>query len=134
MSSITPEIITAVIARHFLYYDYRRSTKTGRNDHKCEPCKHMDYPIRRRFKIVPEMLEEILVAELSKIEEQKRALEPEAEHCLKGGKIYETLEKLAADAVHDWIKTQTFFITTRTRKTYTDYSYNPFTSIISNDL
>jgi hypothetical protein len=129
MSPITPEIVAVAITRHFLYYEYRRPT--DRNDHKCELCKQMDYPLRRRFKTAPEGLEKILMDELAKIEELKRAREPEAEHVVKGGKIYTTLEKLAEDAVHDWIKTQTRvkFGTSRTRRHH-DYSYDPFTSMM----
>ena len=86
----------------------------------------MDYPLRRRFKMAPERLEQIMTEEIAKIEEEKRELENDVEF-EKGGKSYKRLEELAEDAIHDWIKTQTVFAVSRTRKTYTDYKYNPFT-------
>jgi hypothetical protein len=86
----------------------------------------MDYPLRRRFKIVPERLEKVMLDELTKIEEHKRELEND-EHFEKGGKIYKKLENLAADAVHEWInkETQVKFGAIRTRR-HTDYSYAIF--------
>jgi hypothetical protein len=139
VTPITPEIVAAVIGRHFLYYkrgrDRDRRIYTGLNDRKCEPCKQMDYPLRRRFKLVPQNLEDALMEELSKLEKFQRALESQAEHYVKGGKIYTTLENLAAEAVHEWIKTQTRvkFGASRTRK-YSDHEYNPFLSMMSNNV
>jgi hypothetical protein len=135
MYPITPEIVAAAITRHFLWYPIGHRSKfrriaTGRNDKKCEKCKQMDYPLRRRFKMAPERLEQIMTEEIAKIEEEKRELENDCEF-EKGGKSYKRLEELAEDAIHDWIKTQTVVGVSRTRRTNTDYKYDhkyrPFT-------